>query len=55
MTYSVARSIEYHTQILSFIVSVDGEAAAQSMKNHIKSNVDYMERLIEEIPDYFET
>jgi DNA-binding GntR family transcriptional regulator len=55
MTYSVARSIEYHTQILSFIVSVDGEAAAQSMKNHIKSNVAYMERLIEEIPDYFET
>jgi DNA-binding GntR family transcriptional regulator len=55
MTYSVARSIEYHTQILTYIEKGDGEAAALSMKKHIESNVTYMERLIEEMPDYFET
>jgi DNA-binding GntR family transcriptional regulator len=55
MTYSVARSIEYHTQILTYIEKGDGEAAALSMKKHIENNVTYMERLIEEMPDYFET
>ena len=55
MTYSVALSMEYHTQILTNIEKGDGKAAALSMKNHIESNVAYMERLIEEMPEYFET
>ena len=55
MTYSVAESIKYHTQILTLIESGNGEAAAKSMKKHIESNLAYMERLIEEMPSYFET
>ena len=55
MTYSIASSVGHHREVLSSIEAGDGEEAAKRMKNHIESNLSYMERLIEEMPDYFET
>ena len=55
MTYSIATSVGHHREVLSSIEAGDGEEAAKRMKNHIESNLSYMEQLIEEMPDYFET
>lgn len=55
MSNTSSQAVAYHTEIADAVEAGNGELAAQKLEAHISQNVDYMDQLIEEIPDYFET
>ncbi len=55
LTNTISQSVADHTHILDAVADNDAEEASRLMQVHIESNLDFMDRLIEAIPEYFET
>ena len=55
MPHTIDTSADYHMRILNAIEARDADTAAQQLKDHIESNLEFMKELIEVNPKYFET